>query len=462
MTETERLVSTLRDPAYDHLRSPSSGVLTKDAADRVRSLLDRPILLVNADFYGTLAATRALGQAGISVYVASDRLLAASRWSRHVARTLRCPPLQDADRFVDWLGALGAREPDIVLYPTSDDATYLYALHAKQLSQFFLMYQPGLETTLHVLDKKRLYATAQKVGMEIPETWFPETETDVAKIARDVRMPVLVKPRTQVLSATHSKGVIVTERAQLVDRYRQFVRKTQYGRALLERMPDAGRPMIQTYLPEAAKGIFVLAAFINRDGSLFAARTGMKIFQRPRRLGVGLCFEEAALEQRVADLARHLARAVGYYGLFQLEFIKSGGKHLLIDFNPRFYNQLAFDMARGLPLSELVHAAACGATDQVSRLMAGAGDQAANGSLVFCNAFGLRFMLAAQRLTGQMTVDEARAWERWRDQHQGALIDPVSSPDDPIPAFVDVASQMYDYVRHPRAFARNVLLDGKI
>ena len=38
-----------------------------------------PFLLANADFYGTLAATRALGAENIPVYVAADRLLGDER-----------------------------------------------------------------------------------------------------------------------------------------------------------------------------------------------------------------------------------------------------------------------------------------------------------------------------------------------------------------------------------------------
>jgi hypothetical protein len=34
--------------------------------------------------------------------------------------------------------------------------------------------------------------------------------------------------------------------------------------------------------------------------------------------------------------------------------LRAGDGHLLIDFNPRFDNQLAFDVARGLPLPGMV------------------------------------------------------------------------------------------------------------
>src|SRR5260370_8316098 len=80
-----------------------------------------PILLANPDFYGTLAATRSLGGQTIPVYVAADRLLAVSRWSRHAARTLSCPPLDEPNRFLDWLGGLRAPDPRPVSYPPTPE-----------------------------------------------------------------------------------------------------------------------------------------------------------------------------------------------------------------------------------------------------------------------------------------------------------------------------------------------------
>jgi predicted ATP-grasp superfamily ATP-dependent carboligase len=419
-----------------------------------------PILLTNAHWYGTLAATRTLGQLGVPVYVASDGWLGSASWSRYTARKLPCPALEEPERFLDWLCELGRREPGIVLYPTSDEATFLYATRLDELSSTFRTYQPGLDTVLHVLDKKRLYATARDAGIEVPETWFPESEADVERIAREAPMPLLIKPRTQVLSLTHSKGIIVRDRSELLASYRRM-RQSGYGRALLARLPDAGMPMIQRYFTEGAQQIHVLAAFRDRERRVFAARSGYKIFQRPRSLGIGLCFVDAPLDLELAERARDLADRVGYYGLYQLEFIRVGKRDLLIDFNPRFYNQLAYDVARGLPLPQLVYSAACGETHEMQRLVAHAGNghAGAHQDLVFCNDFGLRLMLATQVLTGMMSAAEAARWRRWRDEHHDRAIDPAKSPGDDLPALVDMASQIASIARHPRAFVRKIVLD---
>src|SRR5439155_18028510 len=61
-------------------------------------------LLCVADYHGTLAATRSLGRAGISVTVADWRRLVPARWSRYAERTVSCPGIDaDALTFMSWL-----------------------------------------------------------------------------------------------------------------------------------------------------------------------------------------------------------------------------------------------------------------------------------------------------------------------------------------------------------------------
>ena len=403
--------------------------------------------------------TRSLGSQGIPVYVASDRLLAASAWSRHAAQTVRCPPIAESERFLEWLTDFGRRHPGTVLYPTSDETAFLYALHADELRPYFRMYQPELDAILHVLDKRRLYATATSVGLDVPETWFPDDEEAVAGLARELPMPLLVKPRTQVLSNSHTKGVIVRAKSDLAPRYREFIEKTRYARVLSDRMPDAANPMIQRYLPDASTRIHVMASFMDRTAAHFSARSGTKILQRPRRLGIGLCFEDAPVDPRVADGVRRLARAAGHFGVFQLEFVREGDRYLLIDYNPRFYNQLAFDVARGLPIPQLVYAAALGDDAEVERLVANAERPRDRAPLVFCNTFGMTTMLGAQRCAGVVSAAEVRDWSRWRRAHNGTAIEAAFAPGDALPGFVDAAFQLYEYARHPRAFVRKVVLD---
>ena len=55
-------------------------------------------------------------------------------------------------------------------------------------------------------------------------------------------------------------------------------------------------------------------------------RAARKIVQQPRNIGVGLCFEPALVDPHLADQAKRLCERIGYYGVFEIEFLLVEGK----------------------------------------------------------------------------------------------------------------------------------------
>jgi D-aspartate ligase len=218
--------------------------------------------------------------------------------------------------------------------------------------------------------------------------------------------------------------------------------------------------MLQRYHPQAMDGIYSLAGFRDRAGGGFAVLGANKVLQRPRRLGIGLCFEEAPVDAALADRVRRLCERVGYFGIFEVEFIQDGARSLLIDMNGRLYNQVAFEVARGLPLPQLAYAAALDHRDEVGKLLErakSAHDRIPRG---FCNRFGLEVLVAAKRVTGHMSPADVKHWRAWCNEREGRLVDAVADRDDPRPLAFEVAAQLYGYLRHPLSFVRTIALDG--
>jgi D-aspartate ligase len=169
---------------------------------------------------------------------------------------------------------------------------------------------------------------------------------------------------------------------------------------------------------------------------------------------VGLCFEGAPVDPELARKSKLLLERVGYYGVFELEFILAEGRSLLIDFNPRFYNQVGLDVARGLPLPQLAWAAARGDDDEVARLAEHTPAGLAPDAHAFCNAFSFEVMLGAQWVIGSMSTGEVARWRRWRVDHRATLVDAVADADDRRPQIAEITKQLFEYVRNPRLFWR--------
>ncbi len=409
------------------------------------------VLLLGADYYGTLAAARCYGKHGIDVAMADEHRRARGLYSRHVRQRLEHPPLAEPDRLIEWLLDYGAQNPGTLLYPPNDHLAWLFARHRDRLAKVFLTYAPGEDAILALLDKKRLHDACAAVGLAVPATRAPG---DVAGL----RWPILLKPRTQAFLEGGIKGMLVRDRAELDEELARFRRLVRFAPVLAERHPEIAEPMLQEYLPSAETSIFSVSGFVTREGEL-VCRAAMKVLQRPRKVGIGLCFEDRRMDAGLADKLAALCRRVGYHGCFEAELIADGERRLLIDFNPRFFSQMGFDIARGLPLPLLVWHAARGDRERLDEAIVRARRWRPRGSAVYCHKAMLDLVLTLQGLSGRMSRADVARWRSWYERHRTGAVDAVHDPDDRLPTLVDAAQWVEHFARHPRSFVRSFVLD---
>lgn len=445
MTRTKGPMSNAsRHPVFDRENSP------RRQSKSVRAAM----LLCNAGYYGTIAAVRSLGRAGVPVVTVDHAFLAAGRYSRYSSSHLSSPPYE-ADEWADWLLSVGRSGPRRAIYATSDAVSFALALRKDELSSVFDLYQPDLKTMMCILDKGLLLEHAHAVGIETPETWFPKSGAEAGQIVRDVGGKLVAKPRSQLSVRTGVKGVMIDSAVTNGQvEYEELLRQSSVDSHFARRFPEATMPMLQRYHSEAMETIYSLSGFRDISGKLVVMRAARKILQRPRRLGVGLCFEEAEVIPELAERTVRLCERIGYYGAFELEFIFSRGQSFLIDFNGRFYNQLAFDIARGMDLPRLVYAGATQEPEELADLVSAVARRGKSERMIFCNRFGLALSVATQKIFGRMSSEEATRWRIWKTARNARLVDAVRDADDPVPAVIDVAQQLWLSLRHPRAFIR--------
>jgi D-aspartate ligase len=415
------------------------------------------VLLLGADYYGTLAAARCYGNSGIDVTMADETRRARGLYSRHVKRRLEHPPLSEPLRLIEWLVAYGERHPGTLLYPPNDHLAWLFAAHRERLGKAFLTYSPTEEALITLLDKKRLHRACAEVDIDVPET-LPIGADGGDSPAPRPRWPVLLKPRTQVFLESGIKGFIARDEAELSAALARFRRLVRFDSVLTDRHADIVEPMVQEYLPAAETSIFSVSGFVSRSGEL-VCRAAMKVLQRPRKVGIGLCFEGRPMEEALADKLAALCQRIGYHGCFEAELIADGERRLLIDFNPRFYSQMSFEIARGLPLPMLVWHAAHGDDERVEREISLARAWQPSGGEIYCHKTMLDLVLALQGLSGQMSRADVKLWRRWYDDHRSGATDAVRDPDDRMPTVVDAAQWVQHFAKHPRSFVRSFVLN---
>jgi predicted ATP-grasp superfamily ATP-dependent carboligase len=417
------------------------------------------ILLGNANYFGTLAAVRSLGRAGVKVVTVDPSMFCRSRYSRYLSQHLRCPAFEESSAWAEWLVRKARIGPRRAIYATSDAVSFALARYRDELSADFELYQPGLDTIMSILDKGLLIQNAQAVGIETPPTWFPQNSAEAAKIAKDVGEAVLIKPRSQLAQQKRTKGAVVESRGhQVQTTFDSFMKDQSTNGEFAKQCPRT--PLVQQFYPQAIENVYSLSGFREKIGGGVILRAARKILQHPRGTGIGLCFEPALVDALLADRTRRLCERIGYYGVFELEFIIAEGKAMLIDFNGRFYHQMAFDLARGMELPALAFAAATKNQAEVTRLMAygnsGQHDKVAG----FCHHLPLATLIKMQRILRTMSRKDAARWLDWSRGSNGTIVDAVRDPDDALPAFVDVTQYLLHSLRHPRAFIRQYGFEG--
>lgn len=421
------------------------------------------VLLCDPDHFGTLAAVRDLGRYGLHVTVAEiGGHTSQSGASRFCRERVAAPPPGDAAAFLPWLLRQGEAHPGTLLVPTSDDMAWLMASHHAVLAERFALYQPGVEALHTLLDKSRMYALAGQLGIDTPRTFSPACHESLRAIGRELERlgayPVIVKPRTQACMRVKRKGEVVHSTPALLDAVDTLRAFTVADPAFLAHASrDIGWPLVQEYRPEARQHTYSLAGFIDAAGDIRAARASAKVFQIPVKVGVGIAFEGRPLRRAQLAAAQTLARAAGYFGLFEVEFIHvaDGDRYLLMDFNPRIYGQVQFEVSRGMHLPRLVHEAARGCERTVAGLAETArtrllGDDAA--AERYCDRGRFRTLLWTQRLVGHLSRAEHHRWRRWLEGPR--VFDAVEDADDPGPAAAHRRAQARRWLKHPRASLR--------
>lgn len=418
-----------------------------------------PVLLTEPGNCGTLAAARDLGKRGVRVWTTSDTSGIPAAKSRFVDQHIRSAAATTPEQHLETLINIGKREPGTVLYPTSDDFAWLQSTYLNQLQPHFRMYSPNADAMENVLDKRKLFDACCAVGIESPVSHFAESVDEVADVANRAAFPLLLKQRTQIFSVTHTKGAVVREPTELVNSYKKFVAANQHAEAVHKRMPYSSWPLMQEFIKDAHKGSYLVSGFVNRDHTQMVAQAAIKVLQYPRTLGIALCMEAAPLPDYLSQKILALCKRTGHFGIFQIEFLTVGDHKLLIDFNPRYYHYLAYDMARGIPFPWLVQLGACGNEAALTQAIEHARQHLVKDNLTFTFRLQLRELLWAQRLTGTMSSKDFKHWRQWYRDNKHHMVDAVADRDDPRPEIAMFFHKVIKNLKHPRGFLRTIALD---
>jgi hypothetical protein len=335
---------------------------------------------------------------------------------------------------------IGERFPCQLLLPSSDETAWLYAENAAILGNRFVLYQPPVETICRILDKSQLAAAALDAGIATPPTWSALDTQDISELAETFPYPVLIKPRTHVQRASNSKGVVVQDSAEFRREWVEFVNRESKGRRNGDN-DSIARPLVQQMIQSKA-GTISITGFLDRARTHYVTRRCIKVFQRLGPMSVGVCFEALPPDEELSDAVRRLCDELGYFGMFEAEFLPMDGRWALIDFNPRLFNQVALDIYREMPLPLLACLDAMDEHDRLRKVLERAQNYDQSQPATIQDRFTLRATLFARAMRGPDGRAARDKWRGWMMAHAPHMIDLVADRRDPLPTLVHIASEI--------------------
>jgi len=313
-------------------------------------------LLMSADeSTGPLAAVRGLRQAGFAPYVAvSQRITYAAR-SRAAAGVV---PVADAHGDPDGHArdlAAAARELGVAAVLPGTEASLFAVSGREERFAGIPVGTPSGAALRQATDKANLQALAEAHGLRTP----PARVLDARSATADIPLPAVVKPVRTV--DEEQDGGLSTERA-LVARSHEELRAF------------VGRPSREGWLVQPFRRGELMAV----SGVAWQGRTLSALHQRspltwPPDTGTSALAVTVApdrdLERRVAGLLE----AIGWSGVYNLQFLADREGPWLIDFNPRVYGSIALAIAAGHNLPALWARALLGERPAVAPYTVGVG-----------------------------------------------------------------------------------------
>lgn len=300
--------------------------------------LNPRVIVTDAESRLGLYVIRALGRAGCNVTAVANQpdgpVIGFS--SRHTASIHR---LERGDYWQTLQHALRELAPthDVVI-PVSGFSIAVVLEHQGHLPSNLRSFLPTAAAFRHASDKRAVTATAESIGVPVPETYSGLSSDTIEAWAAEHSdlLPLVIKFSDEDRdSHWHPK-----------DRYR-IVRSTDALVREYRRMNDiASDPLVQEYVEGDGYGYFAIFDSAGEPAAEFGHR---RLREYPVSGGPSTLCESVA-DPRLMDLGRRMLHALDWRGVAMVEFKRDhrSGEYKLLEINPRFWGSLPLALQCGI------------------------------------------------------------------------------------------------------------------
>lgn len=301
-------------------------------------------MIIGGDFHA-LGIIRNLRDLGINISVVYSGFCIA-RFSRYTDEFHKCPPLTDAEGLVDFLMDLAERKDleKTVLFPNSDAAVRILSNYRDRLKTRYLVPTPEWEITRIAYDKKLTYRLAEKLGVPIPRTLFPEGAEELSGL--DLDFPVILKP-----TVTANFYPVTQRKAIRADSHGELARHYRFMASVI----DKSEIMVQEMIQGGPKNLYSFCSLFS-NGEVKGRLIGVRLRQHPMDFGSSSTYVVSCEAPQLEEPAVRMLKGMNYRGLSEVEFMldERDGVFKLLDINPRTWAWHSLGAAAGVNFSRLL------------------------------------------------------------------------------------------------------------
>lgn len=316
--------------------------LAMDRSELIRRAASTVPAVVVGAARGALGIVRDLGREGVPVLTMDSSPGAPALASRYSATALYPDPGVSEEDFIRALERVGETLPQrAVLLPTYEDLVDAVSRHKQRLERLYHIPVPPWDRMVRLADKEQQLALAREADVDVPSSAVVHGPDDLAAAGEAVPFPAVLKPSRPhaMLLQSGLKAVGIPRREDLRSTYARFA--------------GVGPLVLQEVVPGRNEDIAIAAGYCDVHGRPLATFTGRKLRQHPRQFGVTR-LAESRWHEEVEDLSLRFLRAVGYHGIYDLEFMLDprDGRYKFIEINARqpLWGPLATAAGLNLPL----------------------------------------------------------------------------------------------------------------
>lgn len=291
-----------------------------------------------------LACARALGERGIDVECGDSFSPTITSFSRQVSACVEYPDAgEEPEAFASFLRRRVESNSYDLVVPTRDDTAKVVAAHRSALSEHTGVVVPDHETMRAMLDKKTTMQLAERQGVPVPATYYPD-EAGIDAVAERVDYPALVKPRR----GSGARGI------------RRADSPTELRRAYTAVRREHGPAIVQEYVDHSG-GHFSVGTVFDNDSEPVAVHVYEEIAQYPDSGGPAVEAVTVDVDPWVGELL-DLLRAVGWVGPAHIDVLRDpvDGTHRLLEVNPRLWTSINLTIESGVDVPGHVYDLATG------------------------------------------------------------------------------------------------------